>query len=84
MITIYKNNISDMRTFCDAFKRKKCYGKPIWVIFGGDGKPYMSRLKGFSCAKHLSRVVKQIMEAENALTTVLDDKDTFSEEEFEL
>jgi hypothetical protein len=84
MIAVYKNNITDVKTRCEAFKRKKCYGKPVWAIFTGDGKPYMSRLKAFSCATHLSRTILRIMEEENSLTTILDDKDTFTEEEFEV
>jgi len=84
MIAIYKNNIKDVKTECDAFKRKKCYNKPIWAIFTGDGKPYLSRLKAFSCSSHLSRIVNSIMEEEYSLTSILDDKDTFSKEEFDL
>jgi len=82
MIAIYRNNITDVKTECDAFKRKKCYNKPKWAIFTGDGKPFLSRLKAFSCASHLSRIVNNIMEEEHGLTVILDDKDTFTEEEF--
>lgn len=84
MIAIYRNNVKDVKTECNAFKIKKCFNKPVWVIFTGDGKPYLSRLKAFSCASHLSRVINRIMEEENSLTSILDDKDTFSKEEFDL
>ena len=82
MIAVYKNNITDVKTECNAFKIKKCSRKPVWAIFTGDGKPYLSRLKAFSCASHLSRVINKIMEEEHSLTSILDDKDTFSKEEF--
>ena len=81
MIAVYRNSIKE-KADCNAFKRKKCYGKPVWVIFNGDGKPYMSNFKAFSCSTHLSRIINKIMAEENSLTSILDDKDTFSEEEF--
>ena len=84
MIVIYKNNITDIKTECNAFKKKKCYGKPIWAIFTGDGKPYLSRLKAFSCASHLSRTIKRIMEEEQSITTILNDGDTFDEKDFNI
>lgn len=86
MISIYKNNIQDIKTECNAFKRKKCYNKPVWAIFTGDGKPYLSRLRAFSCATHLSRICKSIIEehSKDIICSIIDDDEHFSKEDFEL
>lgn len=39
--------------------RMPCKSKAEFMIFGDDGKPYMSRFEGCVCAKHLAGAIRR-------------------------
>jgi len=78
--TVYKNGT--LCSKCNVLKRGACRRKAIWIVFGGNGEPFESNIKFFSCSHHLSRAVKETIE--EPLSTVIKDEDTFTKEDFNL